>query len=300
MAERNLRVTVIGHVAVDLTTTLDDVELKIVEGKFSNYDRRFQNRLGGTGPMLALAAREFGCATSVIGKVGADPFGRIAVAELQARGIEPLVTATPARATGTVVMLYLKDDARILLADRGANAELGPEDLTAEVRQKLCASDLVLASGYTFLDTKAREAVCLAMRIARDAGAFVAFDVVPHTLYRLFPFAEFVALTASAHALALELNTARRFLELESHINRAYDEAETAQIVARLLAHYPLLIIYPANDRVVIADDPHPERWRIQPTGYRADASADRRAFLDRVFVRTIYEYLSDHRAERG
>ena len=71
MRDCNFRVTVIGHVGVDVITICRS-ELDLTPIQYSDYDCEIKNRIGGTGIILSEAAHELGCSTATIGKVGND------------------------------------------------------------------------------------------------------------------------------------------------------------------------------------------------------------------------------------
>jgi sugar/nucleoside kinase (ribokinase family) len=289
MSNYSYRVAVMGHLAVDVTADVSDTELKLDRGDFSDFDRKIRNRSGGTALVLADAAQALGCSIAVIGKVGADTFGNIIIEDLRNRGMTTLVTTADAAPTGTVIIVYLSNDRRILLGDRGANAYLSLDDIDA-VAEQISSSDTLFVSGYVFLDASARAAAIRAMEIARDAGVFVAFDIVPHTIYRVFSFSDFVQLTVCSDAVTLGLNTARRFLGFDDRIHQQHSSSEVNEIVGALLKYYQFVILNLSNDIQLIADRRSKMPWRTVETGYAY--ASDRVGYLDRVFVRSVCEYL--------
>jgi sugar/nucleoside kinase (ribokinase family) len=290
LAQYDYMVTVIGHIAVDVISDLDVSEVKISDGKFSDYNRKIRNEIGGTGVVLALASQKLGCRTAVVGKVGSDVQGDFIRSKLDREGILPLLAVDENVETGTVVMIYLQGDQRIILGSRGANAHLTAKDFGTEAMQYLCSSDLLFVSGYTLLDSKPREAVYQITKIAHEAHTFVAFDIVPHTLYQLLTFEQLIHYTAYADAVTLELNTARRFLGLADRVRQPFDNKEIDLISAKLLNYYQLVILNVSNDEQFVIDRFHVGSQTIRYTRY--SQAEDKRAFLDKLFVSRVCEYI--------
>jgi sugar/nucleoside kinase (ribokinase family) len=114
---------------------------------------------GGTAANAAVWAAALGARTAVVGAVGDDAGGRFLRAELERRGVEPLLAVDPAGRTGTFVLADGE-----LHVDRGANARLEPEALPT-----LPDADAVLVSGY--LPAKTLDAA-----LARARAPWVMLD----------------------------------------------------------------------------------------------------------------------------
>jgi len=95
-------------------------------------------RAGGSAVNAARAAAAGGASVAVIGCVGDDPAGRLVVEELRQAAVEPLLAVADDAATGTVA--YVGD---AVVADRGANARLSPEDVPRPLDARA-----VLVSGF--------------------------------------------------------------------------------------------------------------------------------------------------------
>jgi ribokinase len=146
------RVVAVGDVFVDVAAAGE------------GHAARIRLAPGGSAPNAAAAAARAGAAASVVGKIGDDPAGRMVVAELTRAGVEPLLAAGD-RATGVLVTLVRENGAPLVLADRGANAELAAADLPAAL-----AADAVLVSGYLFLHDDTRAAGIEALARAPRTG----------------------------------------------------------------------------------------------------------------------------------
>jgi sugar/nucleoside kinase (ribokinase family) len=107
---------------------------------------------GGTSANAAVWAAASGASARVHGRVGTDLVGRLLRTELEVRGVEPALTEDPAAPSGTMLVVFEAGE-RSMVADRGANARLTPQDLPSEL-----VAGAVLVSGYLLLQDGAREA----------------------------------------------------------------------------------------------------------------------------------------------
>ena len=130
-------------------------------------------RAGGSSVNAALVARSLGAEAQVIGRVGCDAAGDLVAETLAARGVEAQLVRDDELPTGTAVAL-----GGAVVADRGANARLSPEDLPAPL-----AGDALLVSGFALFQDGSREAAQAALQ--RFEGAWTAVDLASPRLARL-------------------------------------------------------------------------------------------------------------------
>ena len=116
---------------------------------------------GGTSANAAVWAAASGATARVHGRVGSDVVGRLLRTELEVRGVEPMLTDDPDAPSGTMLVVFEAGE-RSMVADRGANARLRPQDLPADL-----VAGAVLVSGYLLLQDGAREAGVEAIRRSR-------------------------------------------------------------------------------------------------------------------------------------
>ena len=168
-AVSGLRVLVVGDVALDVLVAPAAVP---VAG--ADVPARIRTRPGGAGAntaaWLAHLGRDTGIAVTLAARIGADPAGRAAAAELAAVGVTAHLAVDPEAATCTVVSLVGPGD-RTLLSDRGAAALLGPDDLP-----DVAGFDHLHLSGYVLLDASSRAAGRAALAAARAAGISTSVD----------------------------------------------------------------------------------------------------------------------------
>lgn len=159
------RVVVIGDVAVDvLVRPLADP----VPG--ADVPARIRTRGGGAGANTAAWLAHLGAAVTLVARVGDDPAGRDAEAQLRAAGVDPVLAHDPEHPTATVVALLGAED-RTLLSERGAAAHLSAADLP-----DLRGFAHLHLSGYVLLDASSRPAGLAALSAARAEGLTTSVD----------------------------------------------------------------------------------------------------------------------------
>ena len=168
-AVSGVRVLVVGDVALDVLVAPATVPMA-----GADVPARIRTRPGGAGAntaaWLAHLGRDTGIAVTLAARIGTDPAGRAAAAELAAVGVRAHLAVDPEAATCTVVSLVGPGD-RTLLSDRGAAALLGPDDLP-----DVAGFDHLHLSGYVLLDASSRAAGRAALAAARAAGISTSVD----------------------------------------------------------------------------------------------------------------------------
>jgi ribokinase len=161
-----MTVLVVGDVATDVVAVLSGEP-----APGSDRPATIRTRGGGAGANVAVHLAALGTDVVLTGVVGADPAGAALTAGLRAAGVRLAIRAAPGAATGTIVSLVEPGGQRSMLADRGANLELRPEDLP----QPPAGGHLHL-SGYTLLDDGPRAAGLAALAAAAGAGCTISVD----------------------------------------------------------------------------------------------------------------------------
>ncbi len=170
---------VVGDAALDVLVT---PAVDPVPG--ADVPARIRTRPGGAGAntaaWLAHLGRDAGIAVTLAARVGADPAGRAAAAELAAARVTAHLTVDPEAATCIVVAMLgppppaastgpvgalVRAGDRTLLSDRGAAARLDAADLP-----DVAEFDHLHLSGYVLLDAASRAAGRAALAAARAAG----------------------------------------------------------------------------------------------------------------------------------
>src|SRR3954451_1454570 len=115
---------VVGSINVDLVVTGERLPAPgqtVAGGRFSRHG-------GGKGANQAVAAARLGAAVGLAAAVGEDDFGRAALAELEAEGIDVRAVARrSSAATGVALIAVDAAGENQIAVASGANAELGAE-----------------------------------------------------------------------------------------------------------------------------------------------------------------------------
>ncbi|MDB5473272.1 MAG: sugar kinase [Devosia sp.] len=163
----NRRVLVVGDVMTDVIVV---PEGPIVKGS----DRRatVRSRPGGSGANQAVW----------LGAMGADVVfaARVGVADkamyenyFRGHGVVPILGGDREQPSGVLVTIVDPDGERSFLTDRGANLNLSPDDLPADLLDDI---GMVMVSGYSFFAPGPRAAVQGLFAAARARGIAVAID----------------------------------------------------------------------------------------------------------------------------
>jgi ribokinase len=192
-------VLVVGDLATDVVAVLDGVP-----APGSDRPAAISMRGGGAGANVAVHLARRGVPVRFAGCVGDDAAGTALVAELAAAGVEPVVRTVPGAASGTIVSLVEPDGQRSMLADRGANLALRPDDVPA-----LPPGGHLHLSGYTLLDERPRAAGLAALAAAAAAGATVSVDPASTGPLTAYGPARWLADTAGATLVLPNADEAR-------------------------------------------------------------------------------------------
>ena len=175
---------------------------------------------GGTSANAAVWARWAGATAAVLGRVGDDLQGRTLRQALVERGRRAVRSRpTPRLRPGTMLVVHEPGE-RSMVADRGANARLAPEDLPASIE-----AGAVLVSGYLLLQEPGHEAAVAALE--RASARFVAVEAASWPLVERFGAARFFEATSHASVvvandLEAEVLTGRRGAEAASELGERY------------------------------------------------------------------------------
>lgn len=150
-------------------TTVGDVMVDVISERLPAAGERAHGgvrlRAGGSAVNAALTAAELGAEAQVVGRIGADAAGDLVVAMLEARGVDACLARDAKLPTGTTVAL---DDA--VVADRGANARLAPDDVPATL-----SGDALLVSGFALFQDGSRDGARAALD--RFTGGWAGVDL---------------------------------------------------------------------------------------------------------------------------
>jgi sugar/nucleoside kinase (ribokinase family) len=162
---------------------------------------------GGTSANAAVWAVWDGAEARVHGGVGADLPGRLLAEALRDRGVKIHLTPYPDVATGTMLVMHEAGE-RSMVADRGANARLGAEELPGML---VCGA--VLVSGYLLLHDDTHATAVAAME--RAVAPLVAVDAASWPLVESFGVPRFFEATSRATVVLANEREARTLTGLE-------------------------------------------------------------------------------------
>jgi sugar/nucleoside kinase (ribokinase family) len=194
-------VIAVGDVMLDVRVSAGALE----EG--GDVHGRVLVRPGGSASNVAVWAAHAGSRTRVHGRVGTDTAGALIRDELIRRGVEPALSVDPDADTGTMLVVH-EPGVRSMVADRGANARLSPEDLPDRIQ-----AAAVLVSGYVLMHEPTFPVAAAAFE--RAEARFVAVDGASWPMIRDFGVPRFFEATSRANALFVnereaEILTGRR------------------------------------------------------------------------------------------
>ena len=150
-------------------------------------------RPGGAGANAAVWAACQGARVQLFGRLGPDLPGRFLAEAVAARGVDARLAIDPGARTGA--MLVVRDATeRSMVADRGANATLSPDDLP----ERLDAG-AVLLSGYLLFHRGSEPAARAAL--ARAGAPLVAVDAASWPLLEGYGPRRFLEAVADANVL---------------------------------------------------------------------------------------------------
>jgi sugar/nucleoside kinase (ribokinase family) len=148
---------------------------------------------GGSAANAATWAAWAGATTGLFGRVGDDVAGRVLREALTERGVEAELALDAEASTGTMLVVHEAGE-RSMVADRGANGRLSPDDLPRAIR-----AGAVLVSGYLLLQEDSRPAALAAL--LRAESSIVAVDPASWPLVEAFGVERFFEETAPANAI---------------------------------------------------------------------------------------------------
>jgi len=128
---------------------------------------------GGSCPNTVITLASIGIETTLAGKVGSDEYGDIYKKRLASLGVKDNL-AISSNVTGSSIILVTADSERTMNTYLGANRDYNPDDICEdEIRN----ADIFHFTGYMWDTQNQKEAVKKAMKIAKENGVLISFDV---------------------------------------------------------------------------------------------------------------------------
>jgi sugar/nucleoside kinase (ribokinase family) len=137
---------------------------------------RMHLTIGGCASNVAVDLAKLGHNVAVVGKVGADVFGRSLRDALEASQVdcEHIVESPTQQTSGTLVINTKGEDRRFIHAV-GANAEFTGKEVTDDLIEN---TRTLYLGGYCLMDSLSAENVVALFQKARQAGVTTVLDVV--------------------------------------------------------------------------------------------------------------------------
>jgi ribokinase len=141
-------IVVVGSINIDLVAKAERIPVtgETVPGL------EFQTHPGGKGANQAVALARLGYPVRMIGKVGNDSFGQELRRELEESGVDTTAVGTCRGTSGVAVIIVSPSGDNLIVVTSGANAELSPSDIDANVAM-IREAGMVLTQLETPLET---------------------------------------------------------------------------------------------------------------------------------------------------
>lgn len=161
---------VVGSLNLDLTaytTRLPNMGETILGSDFRTFP-------GGKGANQAVAAARLGAQVSMVGKVGADDFGKSLIENLEKNGVDAAcVFRDEQHPTGTALITVDENGRNTIVVISGSNYALQPQDIR-RCEERIAAADVLLLQLETPLET-----VFEAAKLAHQHGVRVLLTPAP-------------------------------------------------------------------------------------------------------------------------
>ena len=250
---KNLTAVTLGDVMLDYL--IDIGPQREPDSQLVNrcYFSPIRTQVAGLGCMFARYAKNNGFDRSVlIGAIGqdsqdqsiADFNGRIAIESLEQESIELELARVPAE-TGQVAMVFPEERHRFIVANSGANAEFNCDVFDQIDLSHLDGCDVLFVSGYFLVEDKQRQAAVEIITRARQAGALVVVDVVPHEIWQSVPSTEYLDRISLCNSIMITNYTMFDHLGWDRQ-NAGWDAPKqlvTAQTLDPLLEQMELIVV---------------------------------------------------------
>jgi sugar/nucleoside kinase (ribokinase family) len=162
---------------------------------------------GGTSANAAVWAASAGATATVIGAIGDDVAGDLLATALTRHDVATDMLARRPSPTGTMLVLHEAGE-RSMVADRGANASVRPEDLPTVID-----AAAVLVSGYLLLQAPTTDAALAAIDRAR--GDLVVVEAASWPLVEAFGVEAFLEAASRATGVLANAREARTLTSRE-------------------------------------------------------------------------------------
>lgn len=133
--------------------------------------------IGGAESNVAIALRRLGASVAWVGRVGADSLGDLVLRQLRAEDLTLHAITDPEASTGLMIKeRRTQDSSKVMYyRARSAGSRLSRQDIPADL---VAGARLLHITGITpALSTSAADAITTAVKLARESGTLVSFDL---------------------------------------------------------------------------------------------------------------------------
>jgi sugar/nucleoside kinase (ribokinase family) len=213
-------------------------------------------RAGGSAVNAASAAVASGASASVIGRIGVDLSGDLIAAALADRGIGAQLARDTELPTGAAVALTVGPSSATVVAYRGANARLSPEDIP-----EVIDAQALFVSGFALFQSGSARAARAALE--RFTGDWAGVDVASPNLAAAAAEADFYETTRGASVLLATAEEAR-----------ALTGAGPEDAVRVLALRFPVACIKLGEEGAIVAQGDRVERHAVEPVARQSPFGA--------------------------
>jgi ribokinase len=162
-------VVVVGSINADLVAQVERIPLAGETVLGSN----FKIHPGGKGANQAVAVGRLGYPVSMIGKLGADPFGQMLRSSLRQAGVEVGAVTTTGEASGVALIEVSQQAENSIVVAPGANYQVTPKDIDANI-------ELLRSAGLVLVQLEIpQETVTYLMAVCKRESIPVIMDPAP-------------------------------------------------------------------------------------------------------------------------
>lgn len=248
-------VIVVGDVMVDVAVSTGTLR------RGGDVHGPVRIRPGGAGANAAAWAAAAGARTRLHGRVGDDLAGGLVRRALHERGVDDALAVGPGDPTGAMLVMVEAGE-RSMVADRGANARLSPDDLPARLE-----AGAILVSGYLLFHPGSEPAARAALDGAE--GAVVAVDAASWPLLHEYGAERFMDATAPATMLLVNRQEAVALAGADPE----KEAADPETLLRALSTRYPIVVLKLGRGGATaswegrVVASPAPRISEVDPTG---------------------------------
>lgn len=279
---KNYACVVLGDINIDYVSDLSEYSFRDIDNACINSI--ISSYVGGNGTFFAEAAMEAGFnSIKLISSLGKDVAAEIAKSYFDEKNIELVIIPIDGE-TGKVLILYQPDDKRILIADRGVNEKMFTSSCCKVTDFIHLPADLFYISGYSLLNKESDVTLNSIIEKYKSYGAFNIIDVVPHEIFQIYNWDDYVYQCRGIDGIVIELTTALGFMKQIQCKENIDDVADF------LLTSFQFCLIRMNSESdFLIADKTNRRIARIH---YQPRVASLR--FTDRVIAQIVLRYINN------